>query len=142
MPALNGPSPTLPGLSTYQVGDGNTSGVQLGVQGAPATYTAEATITAAELATGILSFTGSADTITLPTVALWETYLGGADNIKVNASFDFSVIATTGNCTLAVGTGWTLVGGGDGVTAATQATLWRARKTAAGAWTVYRIGGG
>ena len=140
MPSLNGPATALPGNIRYQAGDGNVNEVRMGVQGAPAAYTAAATITAAELATGILSFTGSADTITLPTVALWETYLGG--DIKVNASFDFSVLATTGDCTLAVGTGWTLVGGGNGVTTVTQATLWRARKTAAGAWSVYRVGGG
>ena len=136
MPSLNGPSPTLPGIGSYQLGDGNTAEVQLGVQGAPAAYTAAATITAAELATGILSFTGSADTITLPTVALWETYLGGAENVKLNASFDFAIVSLSGTSTLVVGTGWTLVGH---ATVATVSGMWRARKTAAGAWTAYRL---
>lgn len=143
MPDTNAPTRTLPTAGTgYQVGFGDTSEPILGVQGEPTAYTTTATITAAELLTGILSYTGSGHTLTLPTVALWEVALGGADNVKVNSSFDFSVLATTGDATLAVGTGWTLVGGGNGVTTVTQATLWRARKTAAGAWTVYRVGGG
>ena len=107
--------------------------------GAPTAYTTTATITAAELATGFLSYTGSGHTLTLPTVALWEAAY--PNTAKLNASFDFTVLATTGDATLAVGTGWTLVGGGDGVTSATQATLWRARRTGTGAWSVYRVAG-
>lgn len=138
MPALNGPATALPNTSSWQAGDGNISEAKMGVQGAPTAYTTTATITAAELATGILSYTGSGHTLTLPTVALWEALVV---NAKLNSSFDFTVIATTGTATLATGTGWTLVGGGDGDTLATQATLWRARKTGDGAWSVYRIAG-
>ena len=120
-----------------QLGNGSSEPV-LRFQGAPTAYTTTATITVAELATGILSYTGSGHTLTLPTATLWDA---AVPNAKVDSSFDFAVIATTGTATLAVGTGWTLVGGGDGDTAATQATLWRARKTGVAAWTVYRIAG-
>ncbi len=137
MSSLNGPSPTLPGLTSYQIGDGNTSEVQLGVQGAPTEITDAATLTAAQLATGLLVLTSSGgDSYALPTVALWETYLGGAENVKVNSSFDFAIVSLSGTSTLTVGTGWTLVGH---ATIATVSGMWRARKTAAGAWTAYRL---
>src|SRR3990167_2946945 len=93
----------------YQIGDGNTNEVKLGVQGAPTEITDAATITAAQLRTGLLVLTSSGgDTYTLPTVALWETGLG--DNIKVDTSFDFFIVSLSGTSTLAVGTGWTIVG--------------------------------
>ena len=139
MPDLNGPSPAINNTSSYQHGDGNINEVVCGVMAAPTAYTTTATITAAELATGFLSYTGAGHTLTLPTVALWETAY--PNTAKLNASFDFTVLATTGDATLAVGTGWTLVGGGDGITSATQATLWRARRTGTGAWSVYRVAG-
>lgn len=136
MPALNGPTTALPSVGGgQQLNDGNTEAV-IGTQGAISTYTTTSTITAAELATGILSYTGSGHTLTLPTVALWEALLV---NGKTNSSFDFSVIATTGTATLAVGTGWTAVGAL--TTAADNATRFRARKTGSSAWTVYRIAG-
>lgn len=135
MPAANGPTTALPGNISYQVGDGNTSEVEMSVQGAPAAVTDAATLTAAQLATGLLVLTSAGgDTYTLPTVALWETYLG--DNVKVNASFDFAIVSLSGTSTLATGTGWTLVGH---ATVATVSGMWRARKTAAGAWTAYRL---
>lgn len=135
MPALNGPSPALPSVGGGQQFTDGSLEVKLGNQGAPATYTGAATITAAELATGILSYTGAGHTLTLPTVALWEALVV---NARVNSSFDFSVIATTGTATLAVGTGWTLVGGAATVDGA--ATNYRARKTGDNAWSVYRVG--
>ena len=141
MPDANGPTPDLPiGGYGYQVGYGDTSEPILGVQGAPTEITDAATLTAAQLKTGLLVLTSAGgDTYTLPTVALWETALGGAENIKVNASYDFAIVSLSGTSTLAVGTGWTIVGG-DG-TAQNESTIWRARKTAAGAWTAYRIAG-
>ncbi|OGA94977.1 MAG: hypothetical protein A3E79_06310 [Burkholderiales bacterium RIFCSPHIGHO2_12_FULL_61_11] len=119
----------------YQIGDGNTNEPKLGVQGAPTEITDAATITAAQLKTGLLVLTSSGgDSYTLPTVALWETSLG--DNVKVNAAFDFYIVSLGGTSTLAVGTGWTIVGH---ATMATVSGHWRARKTAAGAWTAYRL---
>jgi len=135
MPSVNGPSTALPGNVTYQAGDGNINESRFSVQGAPAAVTDAATLTAAQLATGLLVLTSAGgDSYTLPTVALWETYLG--DNVKVNASFDFAIVSLSGTSTLVVGTGWTLVGH---ATVATVSGMWRARKTAAGAWTAYRL---
>lgn len=129
----------------YQIGDGNSNEVRLGTQGAPADLTNTATVTAAQLATGILSGTPTAAaTYTLPTVALWEALI---TNAKTNSSFDFYVInlATTNTyaITLAAGTGWTMSGevtvtenDGDD---ANSSGHFRARKTGSAAWTCYRI---
>jgi hypothetical protein len=124
------------GAGGYQVGDGNLSEVTLGVQSAPVAKTAAATLTAAELTNGIITYTGAAVAITLPTVADTEALVSSA---KTNSSFDFSIINTgaTNAATLTAGTGWTLVGVA-AVSAVTSST-WRARKTGDGAWTAYRL---
>ena len=124
------------GAGGYQVGDGNLSEVTLGAQTTPVAKTAAATLTAAELTNGIITYTGAAVAITLPTVADTEALVSSA---KVNSSFDFSIINTgaTNAATLTVGTGWTLVGVA-AVSAVTSST-WRARKTGDGSWTAYRL---
>jgi hypothetical protein len=73
----------------------------------------------------------------LPTVADLEADISSAQ--RVNAAFDFFVINTDGadSVTLAVGTGWTIVGAA-AVTTATSGHF-RARKTGDGTWTAYRI---
>jgi hypothetical protein len=115
----------------------------LGVQPAPASMTSTAAITAAQLATGlILGNPGSsAATYTLPTVALWEALVTNAVNPDV--SFDFSVINVDGSgsgiITMAVGTGWTLVGLATIAATAGTTHAYRARKTGAGAWTLYTL---
>ena len=126
------------GAGGYQLGDGNIGEAVLSVQGAPTAVAAAATMTAAELANGLFVFNGTAGNLTLPTVALVEADISAAS--KVNASFDFIIInadATTDDVTLAVGTGWTIVGNAV-VTEATSAQF-RARKTGDGTWTAYRI---
>lgn len=107
---------------------------RLQTQGEITLYTTTATITAAELATGILSYTGAGHTLTLPTGALLDALL---TNARVNSSFDFTVIATTGIATLGLGTGITAVG--VLTTAAGTATRFRIRKTGDGTWVVYRL---
>lgn len=130
----------------YQVGDGNVNEVKLGTQAAPQTATATATLTVAQVTGGILAATpAAAATYTLPTVASLEAALV---NAKKDSSFDLSIInlATTDayDITVAVGTGWTLVG--DVVVNAKSASTlptsaqFRARKTGASAWTLYRLG--
>lgn len=125
-----------------QVGDGNTNEVVLGTQAAPATATSTATLTIAQLQTGILlgSPGSSAATYTLPTVALTEAALV---NAKVDSSFDFSICNVDGSgsgvITVAVGTGWTIVGLATVAATAGTASLWRARKTGTGTWTLYRL---
>ena len=134
MPALNGPAPALPSVGGgQQIGDGSTEPI-LNIQGAPTEITDAATLTAAQLATGLLVLTSSGgDTYTLPTVALWEAQV---PNAKVDSSFDFAIVSLGGTSTLAVGTGWTIVGH---ATMATVSGMWRARKTGVGAWTAYRL---
>lgn len=124
------------GAGGYQVGDGNLSEVNMGVQSAPVALTAAATLTAAQLTNGIITYTGAAAAITLPTVADTEALVSSA---KVNSSFEFSVINTgaTNAATVTAGTGWTLVG--VAAVSAVTSSIWRARKTGDGAWTAYRI---
>ena len=126
------------GAGGYQVGDGNIGEAVLSVQGAPTAVAAAATMTTAELANGLFVFNGTAGSLTLPTVALVEADITAAS--KVNAAFDFIIInadATTDDVTLAVGTGWTIVG--NAVVSEATSAQFRARKTGDGTWTAYRI---
>jgi len=94
-------------------------------------------MTPAELANGLFVFNGTAGNLTLPTVALVEADISSAT--KVNAAFDFFIVNTDGAdaVTLAVGTGWTIVGAA--AVALSTSAHFRARKTGDGAWTAYRI---
>ena len=123
------------GAGGYQLGDGNLSEVNIGVQSTPVSKAAAATLTAAELTNGIVIYSGSSASITLPTVADLEALVSSAKN---NSFFDVNFINTgAGTLTIATGTGWTLVGT---VTSATvTSAAWRARKTGDGAWTFYRM---
>jgi hypothetical protein len=123
------------GAGGYQLGDGNLTEVSMSVQAAPVAKAAAATLTAAELSNGLIVYSGATATLTLPTVADVEALVSSAKN---NSSFDVNFINTgAGTLTIAVGTGWTLVGT---VTSATlTSAAWRARKTGDGTWTLYRI---
>jgi hypothetical protein len=123
------------GAGGYQLGDGNLTEVNMGVQAAPTSKAAAATLTAAELTNGIIVYTGATATLTLPTVADTEALVSSAKN---NSCFDVNFINTgAGTLTIAVGTGWTLVGTATSATVTSAA--WRARKTGDGAWTFYRV---
>ena len=119
----------------YQLTDGNVNEISVVMQGAPATVSAAGTLTAAQLLTGLVVASGTPGTQTLPTVALLEAAMV---NPKVDSGFEVSFINTAGTTlTVAVGTGWTIVGT---ATAATNTSaLFRSRKTGDGAWTLYRI---
>ena len=126
------------GAGGYQLGDVNIGEAVLSVQGAPTAVAAAATMTTAELSNGLFVFNGTAGSLTLPTVALVEADITAAS--KVNAAFDFIIInadATTDDVTLAVGTGWTIVG--NAVVSEATSAQFRARKTGDGTWTAYRI---
>lgn len=125
------------GTGGYQVGAGAADEAIMFVQGAPTVLTGATTVTAAQLQNGLFVFNGTAGNLTLPTVALLETDMASAQ--KVNIAFDFYVINTDGAdaITLAVGTGWTIVGAA--AVALTTSAHFRARKTGDGAWTAYRI---
>lgn len=119
-----------------QIGNGNTADPLLYSQAAPVAKTAAATLTAAEITSGLISYTGSAANLTLPLATDLDTLLSGA---KTDSYFDFWVIdlAGAGRATIVTNTGWTLVG--------TMASLsglgvqFRARKTGVGTWTLYRL---
>lgn len=126
-----------------QLSDGNLNEVIIGTQVAEQTATATATLTVAQITGGILSGnpSTSAATYTLPTAAALDAVLTDA---KVNSSFELYLInlgTSSGIITVAVGTGWTLTGLATTPISTTtgSSSHWRARKTAAGAWTLYRL---
>jgi hypothetical protein len=123
----------------YQYGDGNLNEIILGEMSDPATATATATLTAAQLTGTILvaNPSTSAATYTLPTVALTEALLV---NAKIGSTFELSVVnlgTSSGALTFAVGTGWTLVG--SATVAVTSSARFIARKSDVNAWSLYRV---
>jgi hypothetical protein len=113
-----------------------TTGVVYKNQPAQAVETAAATLTIAELLTGIIEYTGALATLTMPTGTAIE---GGVPaTFPVDMSFDFSVINTgSGVVTLGTAAGLTLTGGM--TVAAAASGLFRVRKTATNTFTIYRI---
>jgi hypothetical protein len=126
------------GAGGYQLGDGNLTEVVIGTQTAPVAKTAAATLTAAELATGIITYTGAAVALTVPTGADLDAAF---TSMKVNSCFDFFIINTgaTNAATVTANTGCTLVG--VAAVAAVTACNWRVRKTADATYVFYRIAG-
>lgn len=123
----------------YQNTDGNTNELTLGVQAAPQTATATATLTAAQITGGLLvaNPSTSAATYTLPTVTATEAVV---TNAKVDSTFELNIVnlgTSSGALTIAAGTGWTIVG--SATVAITSSARYLARKTGAGAWTIYRV---
>jgi len=126
------------GAGGYQLGDGNLNEVILSVQSAPIAKTAAATLTPAELANGIITYTGAAVNLTMPLGADLDTAF---PSMKVNSSFDFFIVNTgaTNAATVTANTGVTLVG--VAAVAAVSACNWRVRKTADATYVAYRIAG-
>jgi hypothetical protein len=126
------------GAGGYQIGDGNLGEVILGTQQAPVAKTAAATLTAAELATGIITYTGAAVALTMP---LGTDLDAAFSSMKVNSSFDFHIINIGGTnaATVTANTGVTLVG--VAAVSANTACNWRVRKTADNTFVAYRIAG-
>lgn len=130
-----------------QMGDGNTGEVVIGTQGTPTAKTTSATLTVAELATGIITVNqggGAVSTLTTPT----GTQLDAAfSNAKIDSSFDFWIInistVDAEDAAIAAGTGVTLVGNDDilanSATTINSSAHFRFRRTAANTWTVYRL---
>ena len=126
------------GAGGYQIGDGNLGEVILGTQQAPVAKTAAATLTAAELATGIITYTGAAVNLTMP---LGTDLEAAFSSMKVNSSFDFHIINIGGTnaATVTANTGVTLVG--VAAVSANTACNWRVRKTADATYVAYRVAG-
>jgi hypothetical protein len=131
------------GSGGYQFGSGNLNEVDLVVQAAPVALTTGVTLTAAQLVNGLILGSPGASAVSyqLPTCADLDTLVSSA---KPGSSFEFTVLNVDGNTsgviTLTTNTGWTLVGLMTVVATAGTAQIWRARKTADGAWTLYRVG--
>ncbi len=107
------------------------------IQGAAVAHDTAATMTAADLQAGIItSNPAGAINLAVPLATAMDTAFPNAVN---NSSFDFSVINANGTNTPTVvtNTGWTLIGNMQ--VAVSSSGRFRARKTAAGAWTLYRI---
>ena len=130
----------------YQFTDGNTNEIVMGVQAAPQTATATATLTVAQVTGGILVGNPSttAASYTLPTAAAIDAVF---NNSKTNSTFKLVVInlgTSTGLITMVVGTGITAVGNlvvaitgsAAGVSGAAEFMF---RKTGEAAYTVYRV---
>lgn len=123
-------------------------GQTLFAQGAPAAKTVSATLTAAEVLTGIITVnqgSGASSAQQLPLAADMDT---GFPNAAAGDSFDFSVInistVDAEDASLTTNTGWTLVGSMDipaysAAGSLNSSGLFRARKTGTAAWTLYRI---
>jgi hypothetical protein len=103
----------------------------------PTTKAVAATLTAAELATDIITLTGTTYTITLPTGTALDTYYTGVP--AVNIGYDFHIVNTaSGIITIAVGaSGMTSVG--LLTVAATVSAHFRLRRTAANTYILYRL---
>ena len=121
--------------------------IKLVKQSAPTAKTTDATLTAAELQTGIITVNqGAAGTssLTLPLAADMDTAFPDAAS---GDAFDFSVINTSSvaaeDATLITNTGWTLVGEmtveSNDADRAGSSGRFRARRTGSGAWTLYRL---
>ena len=131
------------GSGGYQVGDGNLNDPLIDALPDPVSITATATLTPAQVLNGlILANSGitAAQTYTLPTVSDLENVLINSD--KVGTSFTFRVVnlgTSSGTAIIAAGTGWTVSGSLTMTIPVTTGATLIARKSAAGAWTLYRV---
>lgn len=131
------------GAGGYQLGDGNVNDPFIDLIQVPVSVTATATLTPAQVLNGtILANSGvtSSQTYTLPTVADLEAVLVNSD--RVGTTFSFRVVnlgTSTGTAVIAAGTGWTVSGSLTMTIPVTTGATMVARKSAAGAWTLYRV---
>jgi hypothetical protein len=131
------------GAGGYQVGDGNLSDPLIDAIPDPVSVTTASTLTPAQVLNGlILANSGitASVTYTLPTVAELEAVLVNSE--KVGTSFMFRVVnlgTASGVAVIAAGTGWTVSGSLTMTIPVTTGAAFIARKSAAGAWTLYRV---
>ena len=131
------------GAGGYQFGSGNLSEVLLGYENTPLSVDATATLSAAQVTSGILlvgSGATAAQTYTLPSAALIEAVVSSA---KVGSTFDLFVInlgTSSGTAALAMGSGTGFSNGGNATTvvSTTSSAMYRFRKTGDNAYSVYK----
>ena len=132
------------GAGGYQLGDGNVNDPFIDLIADPVSVTATATLTPAQVLNGLIlansGVTAAAQTYTLPTVADLENVLINSD--RVGTSFTFRVVnlgTSSATAIIAAGTGWTVSGSLTMTIPVTTGAMLIARKSAAGAWTLYRV---
>ena len=119
----------------------------IGYQGDPTAATVSATLTAAEILAGIITVNQGASGASAQTLPLATALDAALPDSNAGYAFDFAVtnISTDAaeDCTMTTNTGWTLVGAmvvaSNAAATDKSAGLFRARKTAAGAWSLYRL---
>lgn len=142
-----GPSGALYATGTVPRCVNLQQGVLAGGQVAPIAKTTDVTLTGAELLAGIITVNqgaAGASALTLPLATAMDTAMPEA---VAGTAFDFSVInistVAAEDATVTTNTGWTLVGGmvveSRDSDRANSSGRFRARKTATGAWTLYRL---
>ena len=130
------------GAGGYQLGDGNLNEVVLSYQAAPLSVTATATLTAAQVASGVLlvgSGATTAQTYTLPTGASLDALVSSA---KVNSTFELVLVnlgTSSGTAALAAGTGVTDGGNATVAISATSSGRFLFRRTGDATYVVYRV---
>jgi hypothetical protein len=131
------------GAGGYQVGDGNLNDPLIDAIPEPVTATTTTTFTPAQILNGLILVNNGISAnvaYTLPTVADLENVLVNSD--KVGTSFTFRVVnlgTGSGTATVTTNTGWTITGSLTMVVPITTGASMVARKSAAGAWTLYRV---
>lgn len=121
-------------------------------QPAPTALTTSVTMTAAQVLAGIITGNqgaGAAAAYTLPTATAFETAMRARfSSVANDDAFDFFVInlstVAAEDITITTNTGWTLVGNMIVIESAAgnpagSNGMFRARRTGANAWTLYRI---
>lgn len=122
----------------YQIGDGNTAELYLGVQTTPVTATGSTTLTTIQVNGGLMVANPSttAATYVTPTGAQLDAALA---NAKTDSTFELRLVnigTGSGAITLSAGTGVTIVGNAVVAITSSAQLLWR--RTGDSAWTVYR----
>lgn len=131
------------GAGGYQVGDGNLNDPLINLIPDPVTATTTTTFTPAQILNGLLILNNGITAnvaYTLPTVAQLEAELINSE--RVGTSFTFQVVnlgTSSGTATITTNTGWTISGSLTMVIPVTTGATMVARKSAAGAWTLYRV---
>jgi hypothetical protein len=140
-----GPYGAIPqGTGGYQIGAGNITEADFGNTSAPVSIAATATLTADQVLNGLIlansGVSSGAQTYTLPTVALFEAAIPSA--VKVGATYTFRLVnlgTSTATAIVATATGWTITGSLTMTIPVTTGATLIARKSGAGAWTLYRV---
>lgn len=127
----------------YQQNDGNLNDVIIDMTNVPISITTAQTLTAGQLFNGLI-FVNNGITAsvayTLPTVADFETALINSDRIGTTLTFRVVNLGTSsGTAVITTNTGWTITGSLTMTLPVTSGATLIARKSAAGAWTLYRV---